>query len=205
MIKKFLSRLDGSEVALDIDPDKKYGILLSGGIDSAVLLYLIIKEFPEINLQPFTIPKADGAFLYADPVVDHFNKKFDLQIPNTISVGDPKVHHRQQSTTAVIDIFKNHPVDHLFIAINQNPPELNDLPGAPMRDTKSDNPKIVFPFVTLLKTHILDFMFEYSQEDLIDITHTCTEQQIGRCGKCWQCTERIWAFSQLGKTDTGKA
>ena len=37
--------------------DKQYGLLLSGGIDSAVLLYLLIKENPRINLQPFTIPK----------------------------------------------------------------------------------------------------------------------------------------------------
>ena len=42
--------------------DKQYGLLLSGGIDSAVLLYLLIKENPRINLQPFTIPKTDGAY-----------------------------------------------------------------------------------------------------------------------------------------------
>ena len=56
-------------------PDNTYGILLSGGIDSAILLYLLIKENPNIQIQPFTIAKADGAYLYADPIIDHFNKK----------------------------------------------------------------------------------------------------------------------------------
>ena len=188
---------------ITIDLSKKYGILLSGGIDSAVLLYLLIKDYPEIKIQPFTIPKLDGALIHAQLIIDYFNKKFNLNIPNTIKVGDPTVYHRLQSKTAVEDIFKKYPIDFLFIGINQNPPELNDLPGAPLRSKKSDNPKILLPFVNLLKTDILDFMFKYQQIDLMNITHSCTEQNEGRCEICWQCTERKWAFSKLNKKDTG--
>lgn len=183
--------------------DKRYGILLSGGLDSAILLYLLVSVNPEIKIQPFTIAKTDGAYMYADPIIDHFNKKFNLSIPKTIIVGDPTVHHRQQSTTAVKDIFEKFPVDYLYIGINQNPPELANLPGAPQRATKSPDPKISFPFVELYKHNILEFMYNAQQEDLIDITHSCTEQQHGRCNVCWQCTERAWAFKQLDKIDTG--
>lgn len=189
---------------IDIDLNLKYGILLSGGLDSAVLLYLIIRDYPMIDIQPFTIPKHDGAILYADPVIDHFNKKFKLVIPKTIAVGDPNVYHRLQSKTAVKELFEKYTVDRLFIAINQNPPELADLPGAPQRDQKSDNPKILFPFVDLYKNDILKIMIDEDQLDLADITHSCTEQQIGRCDRCWQCTERAWAFKQLDLLDTGK-
>jgi hypothetical protein len=184
--------------------DKKYGLLLSGGIDSAILLYLLIKSNANINLQPFTIPKTDGAYLYADPIINHFNQKFKLSISKTIQVGDPTVHHRLQSTTAIQDIFEKNPVDYLFVGINQNPLELNALPGAPQRDKKSTDPRIIFPFVDLYKHNILEFMYADNQEDLIDITHSCTEQQVGRCNRCWQCTERMWAFKQLDKTDTGQ-
>jgi len=183
--------------------DKQYGLLLSGGIDSAVLLYLLIKSNPSINLQPFTIPKTDGAYLYADPVIEHFNRKFLLNIPKTIQVGDPTVYHRQQSATAVKEIFDKHPVDYLFVGINQNPPELDSLPGSPQRAKSSPNPRVIFPFVDLYKHNILEFMYNNDQADLIDITHSCTEQQQGRCNRCWQCTERAWAFKQLGQTDTG--
>jgi 3'-phosphoadenosine 5'-phosphosulfate sulfotransferase (PAPS reductase)/FAD synthetase len=183
--------------------DKKYGILLSGGLDSAILLYLLIKQNPKIQIQPFTIDKLDGAALYADPVVEHFNKKFGLTIPKTILVGNKTVHHRMQSTTAVVDIFSNYTVDYLFIGINKNPPELDQLPAAPRRDTRSPHRKIIFPFVDLYKDQILQFMFDNDQADLVDITHTCTEQQQGRCGVCWQCTERQWAFDKLNKIDTG--
>jgi len=187
------------------DNSKQYGIMLSGGLDSAILLYLLLKNNPNINLQPFTIPKFDGAALYAGPIVDYYNKLFSTNIPQPILVGDPSVHHRQQSKVAVAYIFNNHPVDTLFVAINQNPSELDQLPGAPQRDKKSDNPKIAFPFVDMHKDQILKIMYDEGQEHLIDITHSCTEQQIGRCGQCWQCTERNWAFSQLNKIDTGAA
>lgn len=180
-----------------------YGILLSGGIDSAILLYLLIKVNPNIQIQPFTIAKTDGAYLYADPIIDHFNKKFNLMIPQTIVVGDPTVYHRLQSTTAVREIFEKYPVDYLYIGLNQNPPELANLPGAPVRDTKSTNPQIILPFVDLYKHNILEFMYDNNQEDLIDITHSCTEQSVGRCNQCWQCTERAWAFEKLNKIDTG--
>jgi hypothetical protein len=187
----------------DIDLNKNYGIMLSGGLDSAILLYLLINQEPLIKIQPFTIDKTDGASRYADLLINHFNKKFSLSISKTIYVGDPTVHHRSQSTTAVIDIFNNHPVDQLFIGINQNPLELNHLPGAPNRDKKSKDPRIIFPFVDLYKTDIIKIMIKHGQEDLMSITHSCTEQSIGRCNKCWQCTERAWAFKKLAKEDIG--
>lgn len=190
-------------MTISINPNASYGILLSGGLDSAILLYLLISIEPNINIQPFTIDKVDGAKKYVGPIIDHFNRKFNLSIPDTILVGDPTVYHRQQSATAVKEIFLSYPVDCLFIGINKNPPELESLDGAPKRDTKSTNPRIMFPFVDMYKDEILAIMYKHQQEDLVNITHSCTELQEGRCNKCWQCTERAWAFDQLKKEDTG--
>lgn len=189
--------------SLNIDKNLKYGIMLSGGLDSAILLYLILKQEPNIDLQSFTIPKHDGAALYADPILEYFNQKFSIDLPKTILVGDPNAYHRDQSKTAVRDIFQHHPVDFLFIAINQNPPELDSLPGAPQRDRQSKDARVIFPFVDLYKDQILKILFEEQLDELIDLTHSCTEQQQGRCRQCWQCTERVWAFSRLGRIDTG--
>jgi hypothetical protein len=182
---------------------KRYGFLLSGGLDSAVLLGLMLQELPHISIQPFTIPKTDGAALYVQPILDFFNKRFNTLLPNTIHVGDPTVHHRSQSRTAVEEIWKKHDVDFLYNAVNQNPPILNNDPYAPQRDTKSSNPKIVLPFVSLLKDDVLKLMYENGLEELVDMTHSCTEWKVGRCGKCWQCRERQWAFDEIGKIDTG--
>jgi hypothetical protein len=188
---------------LGITENISYGLLLSGGLDSAILLYLLILENKNLKIQPFTIPKYDGAYLYADPIIEFFNKKFSLNIPKTIKVGNPDSHHSQQNVSAVKEIFKNYHIDQLFIAINTIPESLKDYPGAPNRAKASLDPKIVFPFVDLTKDKILSILFESNLEELIPLTHSCTEQTEGRCKVCWQCKEREWAFNQLGKQDIG--
>jgi hypothetical protein len=188
---------------MEINVSKKYGILLSGGLDSAVLLYLIIKQAPTVNLQPFTIPKYDGSAIHASMIIEHINRKFSLSIPQTILVGDPDVHHTKQSTTAIQEIFQHYSIDYLFMGTNTNPPELDMLNGAPRRILKTSDPRLLFPLADLIKDQILKIMYDEGQEDLADITHSCTEQQLGRCGICWQCTERKWAFEKLGIIDTG--
>lgn len=187
----------------NLDITKRYGILLSGGLDSAILLYLLIQQYPKLDIQPFTIPKFDGAIIYADPIITYINEKLNSKLPKTIQVGNPTLPHRNQSKSAVLDIFSKHSVDFLFIGINQNPPELETYPGAPERDTNSPNEKILLPFANMFKDEILKLYFDNDQEELIELTHSCTEQEIGRCGRCWQCTERAWAFSQHGREDTG--
>lgn len=198
------SRLDGSQVVIESSHDKRYGILLSGGLDSAVLLYMILKAYPGIDIRAFTIDKADGAMKYAQKVVDYANSRFKRQIPAPIAVGNPLTHHSLMNISAMRDVLDNNRVDFLFNALNQNPEELASLPGAPARAKTSNNPRIYLPFLNLYKTHIVDFMFQYEQEELMNITHSCTEQPVGRCNKCWQCGERAWTFSKLVKEDTGK-
>ncbi len=187
----------------DLEENNKYGILLSGGLDSAVLLYLLVRSNSSINLQPFTIPKKDGSAVYAAMVVNHVNNKFNLAIPAPILVGNPDAHHTKQSTSAIVEIFHKYKVDYLYMGVNSNPPELDSVEGAPKRFLNSPNPKLVYPFAHLIKDQVLKIMFDEDQSDLANVTHSCTEQRVGRCNQCWQCKERAWAFNKLHKTDTG--
>jgi hypothetical protein len=194
-------------------PNLRYGIMLSGGLDSAVLFYLILADAKskniELNIQPFTIPKTDGSYLYVEDILNYFGDQFNILIPDTIHVGDPSAHHTLQSKTAVIEILEKHPhIDCLYFATNQNPTHSFDYskypPGCfPNRVKGSTDPKIQMPFIDMYKDEILKFVFDNSQEELLFLTHTCTEQKTGRCGQCFQCNERQWAFDQLGKIDPG--
>lgn len=199
----YKSRLDGKEVVIEASPDRRYGILLSGGLDSSVLFYMILKAYPDIDIKAFTIDKADGSKIYAQKVVDYINKTFKRRIPDPILVGNPNLTHNVMNVSATIDILQHNKADILFNAVNQHPPEL--AAGAPRRTTGSDNVNIrtALPFVQLYKTHTIDFMYQFGQEELMNITHSCTEQPQGRCGVCWQCKERSWSFEHLGQKDTG--
>lgn len=205
MAMEYTSQLSPARtVTLDIDESKKYGILLSGGIDSAILLYLLLKTSPSINLRTYTVAKTDGALEHSNRIVEHFNKKFTANIPAPGVVGDPTLHHSMQVVSAVHAAYKKGVTHRLFIGTNQNPPELAGLVGAPNRPIGSPSKYVLLPFIDLYKSHILDFMYQFNQEDLVNITHSCTEQPVGRCNSCWHCSERTWAFRQLNKIDTGK-
>jgi 7-cyano-7-deazaguanine synthase in queuosine biosynthesis len=201
---KYTSRLDGTTITIvDRDPTKKYAIMLSGGFDSAVLLDMLI-ENGYTDLQPFTIPKIDGSHQHAIQVIKFFNNKYNLNIPDTILVGDITVHHRQMSATAGLEIKEKHSdkCDILFNALNQVHPDLLDG-RHPDRTRSEPSERVKLPFIDLYKTHIVDFMFERNLEDIMTITHSCTDLPDTRCNKCWQCGERAWAFKQLLKEDRG--
>lgn len=207
---EILSRIDNKTVVVEIQHNKKYGIMLSGGLDSAVLLYFVLKEFKEKNiplqLQPFTVPKFDGSFKYVSGIIEYYNTQFDVNIPEAILVGNPLAHHSQQNKSGALEVFSKYPtIDYLFIGLNQNPPEPFGDPTweKPNRLKSSTNSKVLLPFVDLYKTHIVDLMFEHQQQYLMNLTHTCTELTVGKCGQCFQCSERAWAFNQLNQIDTG--
>jgi hypothetical protein len=184
--------------------DKKIGILLSGGIDSAVLLYLLAADNPNIDIQPFVINKSDGAVLYVDDIIKWVADKTDCNIKPAIVVGDPTAHHSLMNRSAIADVLNNHQeIEHIYIAINKVPPALKDLPSTPQRATHSANTKVVLPFVDYTKDVIIRVARDRGILDLLKLTHSCTEQRIGRCDQCWQCTERKWAFKQLDIRDPG--
>jgi hypothetical protein len=182
-------------------PTSRYGIMLSGGLDSAVLLYLILDESPTINIQPFTIPKHDGALLYIENILSYMEGKFNITLPKSILVGNPDLYHSAQGPSAVKEIKTKYAIDHLFFGSNRNPP-ITITGNNPVRISPTNN-SILCPFFDLYKTDIVQFAIDCNAQELFNITHTCTEQQQGRCNNCWQCQERAWAFNKLNLTDTG--
>ena len=210
---KITSRIDGTEIGFDLDTDKRYGILLSGGIDSAVLLFAILAEYQQRNTGPsiqiFSIPKSDGSTARVPGIIEYLNSRFGFSIPTQPTfVGDTALHHNEMNVSAFEEIFNSgkYQVDFLFNAVNQNPPEPFKMRGTyPNRVTApSASGKSIRPFLMLHKTHVMDLMAQLGAEELLNLTHTCTEQTEGRCNVCFQCDERAWALTQLGITDTGK-
>ena len=198
------SRLDNTIIKINLPPDRKYGFMLSGGLDSAVLLYLILKNNLSVNLQLFSIKKHDGSYRCLDNIIQFLENRTDTKLSNIIFIGDPNADHDQQSNTAIREIEEKFlDIDYVIFGTNSNPPGDVHLPGLYPRRERRFNPKILTPFRHLYKTHIVDFVFEHNLEPLLEMTHTCTEKVNDRCGKCFQCNERIWAFEELGYTDTG--
>lgn len=178
-----------------IHPNNTIGVLLSGGMDSALLLYLLAKYTPN-SISCFTVKKHDGADMYVDGIVNWINQKLNKTIPFSLRVGNPNLHHEQIIVNALY-LIKNE-CDIFYLAGNSYPEDI--LPGGPRRTRVVGN-TIKQPFFDCYKTDIVRAYIDYDIMDLLPYTHTCTEQSIGRCHMCWQCRERNWAFEELNIID----
>ena len=200
---------DQKTINIEIYDDcKDVGVFFSSGTDSSILLYLLAKENLETkkNIITFTIPKHDGAALYCNPIVDYINNELKTNVPYPILIGDPDLHHSMILPMAMRKALSQYPSLRLYVGENQNPPEPVKMPGVyPNRILKSPNRKITRPFNHLYKYHIIDLYYQFNQTDLLKLTHTCTERQVGRCNECFQCHERQWAFDVLQQIDPGTA
>jgi hypothetical protein len=173
-----------------INSTDRVGIMLSGGMDSTLLLYLLAKNID--NIITFTIPKTDGAKHYVQPIIDWVNQKLDKQVKKPKFIGNPLIYHANIINVALKSIETDY--DILYFAGNVYPDDI--LPGGPTR-VRRNHPKHRQPFFDCYKTDIVQAYVRYDIMDLVELTHTCTEREFGRCNTCWQCRERIWAFSEL--------
>lgn len=176
-------------------PDVKIGVLLSGGMDSALLLYLLAKNFPN-DIQPITVPKHDGAAKYVNPILTWIENATHRSINDPIIIGNPDLHHSMIVGDALRRCFNHKLADVFYVGDNQYPEDV--LPNGPKRIKMLG---VYYPFFNWYKT---DIVMKYASEnifDLLPLTHTCTERAVGRCNNCWQCKERIWAFAECNIQD----
>ncbi|CAB4241682.1 Queuosine biosynthesis protein QueC [uncultured Caudovirales phage] len=204
---------DKQEVKIELPPQhKRIGVMVSGGADSAILLYLLALERKMSNsdheLITITVPRTDGAWDYAGPIVSFVNNLLGTSIPQPIMVGDPTLHHSDQTNSGERDARKKHNIEHIFYGSQKHPPVPmpGEYPSRPDRVEYVNNAGIVTttcPFALLDKRHTMALYEIFQVWSLIELTHSCTAQTKGRCGECYNCVERAWALSDLGFVDPG--
>lgn len=200
-------------VKIELNTDKRIGVLVSGGMDSAILLFLILKEIKDLNLSVdltvYNIPNVnDGAMGYSRQVVDYLEKYFDTKI-NLKNVGSGSASSLQLITAPAKLLLETGEVDVLYSGQNQFPeeaktwPAYKDAAGFFKRRSPEtpDSDHAKFPFIRLEKYHILEIYKQSGVLDLARITHSCTARVNGKCQECLWCKERTWAFTKLGLED----
>lgn len=188
------------EIQLPLEP-KKIAVLVSGGLDSAILYYVIKKINQEIgNIHDIThlvVRRAEGSIDYAPKVIqyikDIFNEPMEpiefidtgkvpvhLQLPYSINISNAKEKF-DKIFIGVIETREEH-------AININIPKV-----------KTDSNLIVYPFYKLQKSHIIDLILKTNQTALFKLTISCDDMTL--CGKCNGCRERAWGFQEMNIID----
>jgi hypothetical protein len=192
----------------------RIGVMLSGGVDSAILYYLIMLENfmrggrhamgEDIDLYeivPMCAPKKDGANFYAEKVNAEVCRLLGIPAPKILYIGNPWELHNEIVTNAIVTALHYNVVTKIFVADNITPKV--KFPGLEPQRVKSEHDAVQQPFFKMTKDKIIDLYYTNGVSNLLKVTHSCTEQKQGRCNQCWQCHERAWAFQQLGLSDPG--
>jgi diphthamide synthase (EF-2-diphthine--ammonia ligase) len=181
----------------------KLGVLISGGIDSALLYFLILLENKiQGNLHtvvPLTMLRKEGSRHFAKIVVAYIQSYFKIPYTEPIMVGDNTLPEEQQVKSAVIQAHEQI-CDIVYAGvIQQLPQHMVDWQPVPSRETL----RFRTPLIQLDKSHIVELCARFGLESLYSITHSCSFLEMGRCNQCNGCNERTWGFAQAGVIDTG--
>ena len=196
--------------------DKPVGVMVSGGADSALLLYILLQKY-QSTIQIFTIANHKKFNYNAKAAIDVISKCIELTKNNNV---EHHIFHRFiQQDSDFEDIPKLYQernlVNKVFHGITANPPTeiVNTFPDEQsVNDIRLRNPDIIkdecpkdshfiLPWVNINKK---DIYYHYKNlgllESLYPITRSCEsiiDLGPGHCGKCWWCYERQWAFGKL--------
>jgi hypothetical protein len=201
----------GKEIELDISlPEGKQLSILygaSGGADSAILLYILAKMNRDQNTEhkiiPFTVPRPDGGANYSPAIVQWINERLGVDIPRPFVVGDGNVHHTSVIKAAITDLMATGKYDKIYLAENKVPDEDIGDNVEPTRAPTNNYKRMILPFWHVTKAYTIDLYYRENIPELLELSHSCTEKTVGRCNMCFQCIERNWAFTKLGKIDPG--
>lgn len=196
---------------------KRVGIKLSGGADSAVLMYLLAKykveERPDIEFMPMTNVCKQKPYneIHAEKVMGFIRERFGVEFREHLVIKnieeDDFGRFHDLNITMLYDAKL---IDEHFIAITSFPPEgAMDMAGTDliqgldrnriMKPTKEGRSNR--PFYNLDKAGIAELYHRFDLMDsLFPLTRSCeayTQDFSHHCGKCWWCRERRWAFGKL--------
>lgn len=214
---KNIDLMDGINIPLAETGD--LGISVSGGADSAILLYILMALLgPSLDrkLYIFSTFSNEKGRSNAFTVANVIERCIQLTgFTNIIHIGQYVVSQNN------INLFK-HVHEYLdtgkivqsFSAVTANPSSLdlisftginedasNRLSGE-IRSIKDLTREIYIPFTNVNKKYIAALYQLYGlTDDLFPLTRSCEAlcriPESAHCGKCWWCEERKWAFDKL--------
>ena len=203
---KFICSANNQERSVDITlptTPTKIAVFISGGLDSAILYYLLLKANAEQGgiheIATFTIERTEGARYFARPVIAHVHSQFNIPYKAPKIVGDPSLPgHLQVMSGAASAQHMGYTLLYGGV-IDQLPEHIIGYEPAPVEE----NDVVKLPFRDLTKGYIIDLIQRHKQEALFYLTHSCSILEIGKCNSCNGCNERNWGFAQCGLTDPG--
>jgi 7-cyano-7-deazaguanine synthase in queuosine biosynthesis len=208
-----MKKIDLGLIELDIH-DCPIGVSVSGGADSAILLYLLMKH-ATTPIHVITCSNQAKANLNPRHAFNVIERCIELTSNRNIKQHTyfVETQTRDNLIAGMMELIDNKTVDIMYTGFTANPPlEVTEKFILPLpvdtgsrRDPKTVRPvyswpTVYTPFTNLSKQQICDlYKSEGVLESLFPITRSCENPtyKTGHCGECWWCEERKWGFGYL--------
>lgn len=203
-----------SHIQFNLKQHRRIGMFVSGGFDSALLLYLVNeinnltfkKEKNRSVLTAYTVPKYDGSYDHSPNIVRWVNPNIEIK-----TVGDRDLPHNKQVGSGVKEVMASGEQDQIYIA-HTIVHDWMDFPGG-LKVVRQENKHPEFIFMPYMDkqldksdtVRLASNLLSVDQfKEICEITHSCTQTTGKRCGICWHCQERAWGFEKANLTDYGE-
>jgi hypothetical protein len=208
MIPKLeISLFDDSVFSIRFPPLRyNIAVLVSGGLDSALLYYLVkylSMQDARYKVTPYTLERKDGSKTHAQEIIDYVHdtlgceRKDTTYIPITNEDTNLQV---AEGIRSLLTFNKNSKVLYMGYILTLSE---HTLHGVPSPYYPKDSDFFKSPLKDFTKAHVVNLIVKLNVEKLFEITHSCVYDIDGRCNECNRCNERAWAFKQLGLVDPG--
>lgn len=182
----------------NLSDKRNIGVLVSGGLDSAITYFLLtilnLENNNIFNITPYTVLKNEGSKNYALPIINYIQNKFNLTITDLNTVGDNNLSGVQKVDSAISEIFRLGS-DFIYLGlISERDEHRINWPKYKFNETVRKK----YPLAKLEKSHVIDLYIQYDALDLLKMTHSCVVNEINACGSCNGCNERNWGLKEMG-------
>lgn len=190
-----------------------YSIIVSGGVDSALVLYYLLLKNKPVNVYTTASEKT----LYKNAITSVNVIQKCMELTNNYQVTHQVFYQRSGDIKTImrplIQKFNSGEMRYLYTGVTANPPAgtIDMISGQESQRDPNETrnleiqPFIIQPFTNYDKRWIAT---KYKELGLLDtlfpVTRSCEHQAedhgdpgYGHCGLCWWCKERLWAFDQL--------
>jgi len=187
-------------INIEIPHNSRIGVFVSGGMDSTLLYYLLLKEHQLTKSASVIYPiiimrKADHAH---HKIIGKINQIFNYQAP-TLRFGNTTLAENKQVESAIIQSFTLPPyIQAAFIGLIQVQKE--HAIGIEMPITPQHS-QIFTPLQHVDKSHIVALYYRFGISELLTYTFSCDVPGSSPCGICNGCRERQWGFLKTGRID----
>lgn len=184
--------------------------LLSGGFDSFVLSYLLCKTMPKTSkLELWSIPRPNRLEEHCVKIHHWLVEQFpdlDISFKTAGTVEDiSNIHHTTHIDYGISYMLNG--VDKknvtVFLGVTKNP-DVEMEYGTEVYRKRARFAMIAQPFFDADKRYVVQLAHKLGiLREAGMMTHSCSSAPSGRCYRCWQCSERKWAFDSVGLIDEG--